>query len=44
MELEAVGRVPMSDLGLKVGGQIDDVYGSEWALLYANTTSYAQAL
>ncbi len=33
MELEAVGRVSMGDVGLEVGGQVDDVNGSEWALL-----------
>ena len=44
MKLEAVGRVAMGDLGLEVGGQVDDVNGSEWALLGADTTTNAQTL
>lgn len=44
VKLEAVGRVAVGDLGLEVGGQVDDVNGSEWALLGADTTTNAQAL
>ena len=33
----------MGDLGLEVGGQVDDVDGVEGALLRADTASYAQA-
>lgn len=32
----------MGDLGLEVRGQVDDVDGIEWALLRADTASYAQ--
>lgn len=39
VKLEAVGRVPMGNLRLEVGWQIDNGDGSEWALLWANTTS-----
>lgn len=34
----------MCDLGLEVGWQVDNVDGAEWALLWADTTSYAQRL
>lgn len=44
VKLEAVGRVAVGDLGLEVGGQVDNVNGSEWALLGADTTTNAQAL
>lgn len=44
VELEAVGRVSMGDLGLEVGGQVDDVDGVEGAFLRANTASDAEAL
>lgn len=44
VKLEAVGRVAVGDLGLEVGGQVDDVNGSEWALLGTDTTTNAQAL
>lgn len=44
MELETVGGVSVGDLGLEVGGQVDDVDGVEGAFLGADTTSYAQAL
>lgn len=43
MQLEAVRRVPMGDLRLKVGRQIDDVDCIERALLRTDTTSYAQS-
>lgn len=39
MQLEAVGRVSVGYVGLEVGWQIDNVYGSEWALLWADTTT-----
>lgn len=44
VKLEAVGRVTVGDLGLEVGGQVDDVNGSEWTLLGTDTTTNAQAL
>jgi hypothetical protein len=44
VQLEAVRRVSMGDLGLEVRGQIDDVNGVKWALLGADTASYTQAL
>ena len=31
----------MSDLGLKVGWQVDDVDGTKWTFLYTNTASNA---
>jgi hypothetical protein len=34
----------VGDLGLEVGGQVDDVNGSERAFLGADTTTNAQAL
>jgi hypothetical protein len=43
VQFEAVGRVSVGDLGLEVGGQVDDVDGVEGALLGTDTTSYAQA-
>jgi hypothetical protein len=39
MELETVGRVSMGDMRFQVGGQVDDIDGSEWALLRADTTT-----
>jgi hypothetical protein len=44
VELEAVGRVSVSDLGLQVGGQVDDVDGTERAFLWADTTTDAKTL
>ena len=44
MQLEAVGRVSMGDLGLEVGGQVDDVDGVEGAFLGADTATNTQAL
>ena len=44
MELEAVGRVSMGDLGLEVGGQVDDGDGIERAFLGTDTTPNAQGL
>ena len=43
MELEAVGRVSMSNLRLKVCGQIDNVDRAERAFLYTDTTANTQA-
>lgn len=44
MELEAVGRVTVGDLGLEIGRQVDDVDGVERALLGADTASDTKAL
>jgi hypothetical protein len=44
VQLEAVGRVAVGDLGLEVGGQVDDVDGVEGAFLGADTASDTQAL
>ena len=44
MKLEAVGRIAVGDLGLEVRGQVDDVDGTEWALLGADTTADTEAL
>jgi hypothetical protein len=44
MELEAIGRIAMGDLGLKVGGQVDDVDGAKGAFFRANTTPNTKAL
>lgn len=44
MELEAVCRVTMGDLGLEVRGQIDDVDGVEGTFLRADTTTDTQSL
>lgn len=44
MQFEAIRGVTMGDLRLEVGRQVDDVDCAEWALLGANTTSYAECL
>jgi len=44
MELEAVGRVAVGDLGLEVGRQVDNGDCAEGTLLRADTTSYAETL
>jgi hypothetical protein len=44
MELEAVGRVSVRDLSFQVCRQIDDSNGTEWAFLWANTTTNAETL
>lgn len=44
VELEAVGRVSVSDLGLKVGGQVDDMDCTERAFLWADATTDAKTL
>jgi hypothetical protein len=41
MQLEAIRGITMGNLGLEVGRQVDNVDRAEWALLGANTTSYA---
>ena len=41
VQLEAVCRVTMGDLGLEIGRQIDDVDGTKWAFFGANTTTDA---
>jgi hypothetical protein len=42
MELEAVGRVSMRDVGFEVCWKIDNVNGAKWAFLRANTASNTQ--
>jgi hypothetical protein len=44
MKLEAVGRVSVGDLALKVGREVDDGDGTEGALLGADTASDTQTL
>ena len=44
VELEAVGRVAVGNLTLKVGGQVDNGDGAEGALLGADTASDAETL
>lgn len=44
VQLEAVRRVSVSDLGLEVGGQVDDVDGVKGAFLRADTATDTQAL
>ena len=44
MELKAIGGVSVSDLRFKIGGQVDDMNCTEWALLWAYTTTDAEAL
>lgn len=39
MKLEGVGTVSVGDHGVQVGGQVDDVDGTEGALLGADTTT-----
>ena len=43
MQLEAIGRVSMSDLSLQVGGQVDDVDSAKRTLFRANTAADAEA-
>lgn len=42
MKFEAVGRVAMGDLGLEIGGQIDNIDRTERTLLGADTASNTQ--
>ena len=44
MQLEAVGRVTVGDLCLEVGGQVDNVDGTERAFLRADTATDTEAL
>jgi hypothetical protein len=44
VKLETVGRVTVGDLGLEVGGQVDNVNGTEGALLGTDTTTNTQSL
>lgn len=43
MQLEAVRRVTVGHLGFQIGGEIDDMDGTERTLLGADTTSDAKA-
>lgn len=43
MQLKAVCRVPVGDLSLEIGWQVDDVNGTKWAFLWADTAADAQA-
>jgi len=42
MEFEGVGSIAMGDLIIEFMGQIDDVYGLEWAFFNTNPTSVAE--
>ena len=42
VKLETVGRITVGDLGLEVGGQVDNVDSTEWALLRTDTTTDTQ--
>lgn len=44
MKLETVGRVTVGHLGFQVGGQVDDVDGTEGTFLGADTTTDTEAL
>lgn len=44
MKLEAVRRVTVGDLSLQVGGQVDDVNGTEGTFLGTDTTTDTEAL
>lgn len=44
MQLEAIGRVSVGDLGLEVGRQVDNVDSVEGTFLWANTATDTQAL
>lgn len=41
VQFEAVGRIAVSDLGLEVRGQIDDIDSPKWTFFYTDATSYA---
>lgn len=43
MKLEAVGRVSVRDLGFEVCGEVDDVYGTKRAFLWANAASNTES-
>lgn len=42
MELETVGRVPVGDLGLQVGRQVDDMDSAERTFLGTDTATNAK--
>jgi hypothetical protein len=42
MELEAVGGVSMSDMGLEISWEIDDIDGAEGAFLRTDTAANTQ--
>ena len=44
MELEAVGGIPVGDLALQVGGQVDNVNSAERTFLGADTATDTEAL
>lgn len=44
VQLEAVCRIPMGDLGLEVCGKVDDVNRTEWTFFRTDTTANAQTL
>ena len=44
VKLEAIGRVPVGDLGLEVGGQVDDGDGVEGAFFGTDTATDAETL
>lgn len=44
MQLETVGRVSVSYVRLQICWQIDNVDGTEWALLRTDTTTNAKIL
>lgn len=39
MQLEAIGRVSMSDLSLEIGGQVDDIDGTKRTFLRTDTAA-----
>lgn len=43
MQLEAVGGVPMGDMGFEVGWQIDDINGAKGAFLRTDAATNTQA-
>ena len=44
MEFEAIGRISVGDLSFQICWQVDDIDGSEWAFLRADSASDAQPL
>jgi hypothetical protein len=44
MKLEAVGRVSMGNVRFEVSRQIDNIDGTEWALLWTDTASNTKTL
>lgn len=41
MQFEAVGRVPVGDLCLEIGGEVDDIDGAKGTFLRADTAANA---